>query len=664
MKKYLVQILPFAVLQAAGLSIFLSFQFLSAGVRSLDKGLLILIGLWVIILAGLLAVYTGPLFRRRLDGVSQRTFLLSGLAALIAGGLFYLISPIPRPKDPSNWQVIEIQPVVSDGTLQTTLLQEIKLDGQPVPLEEYQNVPGWKMTEGGLQSEPGSLLPLLVLRKGALEKEAALLFEALPDSGKFSVRFGWEMESGPYDFEQDSSLIEVKFPAPPQSPWEVLFAAGLILASSALFMLAFVFIPAAELAHLAEDMTKLSRSVTFWILVGFLTCYAAFFFRPVFLNSDNIMRLENNLPAIYPIGNDLHLIMKSAGSLADGGSPYSGANKYPPAVSAVFTSLLGLNIRDAFRVLSTANLFFFIFLSLGFPLWLSEKKKLESFTWILFTAGLFTYGFLFEIERGQFNLPAVGLVFMALLIYHRGRAWRFSPWFAFILFCMGVQLKIYPAIFVLFFTRDWRDWKRNLLRWSALGLANLGLLLMLGWQVFADFFAMMTNVVSGMGFSNWPVSHSINGFISYWGSQTAWVEESARSLQIIFYLAVIALTALCLWGAVRRRAVLDPYLLLACTLAALTLPSLSNDYTLAFLMGPAVLFFTRLQMYFKDESGVRLKGAWLLLAVSALAYGSTFFSYFVKPPLLQNQFPALLVMLVCAAWFSGEDNTLIRDLKN
>jgi hypothetical protein len=362
------------------------------------------------------------------------------------------------------------------------------------------------------------------------------------------------------------------------------------------------------------------------------------------------MRLENNLPAIHPIGNDLRLIMGAAGSLAEGGSPYAGANKYPPLATAFFTGLLGLNIRDALRVLSTASLFLFIFLCLGVPYWLSRERRLPAFAWFMFAVGLFSYGFHFEIERGQFNLLAVGLAMLGVTLYHRAPRLK---WAAFILFCLAVQLKIYPAIFVLFFTRDWRDWKSNLLRWGGLGLANLFLLLGLGWRVFSDFVSMMTSVVGGLGFKDWPVSHSINGFISFWGSQTPWVAENARLLQAMLYLVVIALTALCLWAAVRRRETLDPYLLLACTLAALTLPSLSNDYTLAFLIGPAVLFFTRVEERFSGEEG-RMPG-WMgwMPAACGLAFGSTFFSYYVKPPLLQNQFPALFIIFLCTALFSN-----------
>lgn len=654
MKKFFNHFLPISALQAAGLSIFISFQFLSAGIRSVDKAAIILAAIFIAALAGLTAVYRIPVIKKKAENLPGGAFVYILLASFAAALLFSMVSPIPRAKDPSRWQAIEIQPLPdSEGGPGKIILVEIKLDGRPVPLAEWSRAPGWTLTPAGLENDAGSDVSLLIQSRGTLEQGATLLFEIPPRGGDAVVRLGWNEQRADFHRSGAETQFEMGFPAPPPLPWAVLSFSGLVLSAWCVILLAiFLFLTAADLEALAARAERLSRSSAFWVPAGFLVCYTAFFFHPVFLNASNFMRLENNLPAIHPVGNDLHLIMDAAGSLADGGSPYAGANKYPPLATAIFTGLLGLNIRDALRVLSTASLFLFIFLSVGVPYWLSRDRRLPAFAWFILAAGLFSYGFHFEIERGQFNLLAVGLALLGVTLYHRAPRLK---WAAFILFCAAVQLKIYPAIFVLFFTRDWRDWKSNLLRWGGLGLANLALLAGLGWQVFREFFSMMTSVVGGLGFKDWPVSHSINGFLSFWGAQTPWVTENARLLQALLYLTVIALTALCLWAALRRGETLDPDLLLACTLAALTLPSLSNDYTLAFLIGPAVLFFIRAEE--RLSGGERRAPGWMrwLMAACALAFASTFFSYYVKPPLLQNQFPALLVMLACAAVFSCSD---------
>ncbi len=651
MNKYLARLLPAVGLQAAGVSTFISFLFLSAGVRSVDKAAVILTGCFAAALAGLTAVYCIPAIRKRITGLPKKTCLYLLLAGLTAAVLFAMVSPIPRGKDPSNWQAFEIQPQrTEEGGVSKVILLEIKLDGQPVPLEEWARAPGWRLTPGGLENEPGAVSSLLIQRSGPIEKTAVLLFEKSPQGGAADIRLGWAEQTIDLRRSGAETQVEAVFPAPAQFPWALLYNCGLVLSAWAVILvILFLFLPADRLETVAALTDSLTRSASFWVVAWLLVCYTAFFFRPVFLNASNTMALENYLPAIHPIGNDLRLIMDAAGSLADGGSPYAGANKYPPLATAAFTPLLGLNNREAFRVLSTANLFLFVFLCVGVPWWLSDRRKIAGFAWFVFAAGLFTYGFHFEVERGQFNLLAVGLALLGVALYHRAPRLK---WAAFVLFCLAVQLKIYPAIFVLFFTRDWRDWKNNMLRWAGLGLANLALLLALGWRVFADFVSMMTSVVGGLGFKDWPVSHSINGFISFWGSQAPWVAENARLLQVMLYLAVAALTALCLWAALRRNATLDPYLLLACTLAALTLPSLSNDYTLAFLIGPALLFFSCVEERFSGATGGMQWWMRVALAACALAFASTFFSYYVKPPLLQNQFPALLVMLVCTAVFS------------
>jgi hypothetical protein len=651
MKKFLLNILPIAILFAAGLSIFCGFHFLSVGVRSLFTAGAILSGLMILFLAGLMVCF-GMLYHwRRLERIPSRDLWSAILTAVLLGVLFAMVSPILRAKDPSNWQVIEIvpQPINAGDSHATVLLQEIKLDGQPVPLEEYQNVKGWRLTPDGLQSEPGMEAALFIQRKGALESGATILFGRESVNAPLHLRVGWNLVER-IDFSiTDRSQIEVFYPAPSQVNWAALSTLGLIFSIAALFLLiGLVVLPPERFNLLAASLDRLSRSPVFWIAGGLVVAFGLFFFQPAFLNSSNIMQVENNLPSIYPIGNDLHLILKAANSVAAGGSPYAGANKYPPLAAALFTTLVGLNFRDAFRVLSTANLFAFLFLSLGIPYFLSDKKRLENVAWIGFAAGLFSYGFFFEIERGQFNLIAMGLVFAAIILYHRAPK---LTWLAFILFCLGVQLKIYPAIFVIFLTRDWRDWKANLLRWTALGLANLLLLLSLGRAVFNDFFTMITSFVAGLGIANWPLSHNINGLIGFMIPILGLTESTGRLIQAVLYILVISLSVLCFIFAVKRRSVLDPYLILACTLAALTIPSLSNDYTLAFLIGPAALFFSRLQTGFEEE-GRYPRGIWPVMALGALAFTGTFFSYYHKPVILQNQFPALLILLVCAAVFS------------
>jgi hypothetical protein len=658
MKNFFLRFIPLTIIQSAALSVFISMYFLDAGIRSQEKGLIILVGVWFVLFVGLLTICYFLLFKNKRLEISSKEFISLVILCLGVGILLSLIVPLPKPKTPANWQVIEITPIADkfqDTRIGKILLEEIKMDGNPISFDEWKEVPGWQRTPFGIESDAGSGISILLQRKGPIEKNVGLLFGSGPNYGTANIRLGWNQQIIDTYRAEGESELPIEFPAPSELMWSTIYFLGLCVTIFVLlFFLAFVFLPQQKIKRISDLMDSLSRSVLFWILFSFLLGYAFFFFKPVFLNSSNIMKIENNLPTIYPIGNDLHLILNSSKAVAAGESPYVGANKYPPFASVFFLPLTRLNIREAFQILSLTNFFFFIFISLGFPIWVMKKRKLDDFAWIIFVSGLFSYGFHFEIERGQFNLVAIGLVFMAIALFHKAPKYQ---WLAFVLFCIGVQLKIYPAIFVVFFTRNWENWKQNILRWVLLGISNAILLMVLGWDVLKDFLSMMTNVVSGLGDTRWAVSHSINGFLAFIRSYFPMQSEAARGLQIVIYLLVIGFIVICLYQAIKRKMVLDPYLMFACILGALMFPSLSNDYTLAMLIGPAILYFAKINTLLTTSEIESGKIPWVVVItlVSALAFASTFYSYFVKEIVLQNQFPALLILLGCAAWLSMLD---------
>jgi len=96
----------------------------------------------------------------------------------------------------------------------------------------------------------------------------------------------------------------------------------------------------------------------------------------------------------------------------------------------------------------------------------------------------------------------------------------------------------------------------------------------------------------------------------------------------------------------RRLTGFQPPLLLACTVAALLIPSVSNDYTLTLLTAAVAIAFPRELPPAPTRAGRWLSGG--LLAMIACAYASTLYSFTNKPWLLRNNLPALLTIL--CAW--------------
>jgi hypothetical protein len=124
---------------------------------------------------------------------------------------------------------------------------------------------------------------------------------------------------------------------------------------------------------------------------------------------------------------------------------------------------------------------------------------------------------------------------------------------------------------------------------------------------------------------------------------------SAAQLFLLACLGICLL--LIIWHAFRQnRAGINPHLLLACTLGALLIPSVSHDYKLSILIPPVVGLFVHES---RLEGVQQYPAVRLLYGVFALVYSSTLFSYSFKPPFLQNNFPALLVLLILTTILSG-----------
>jgi hypothetical protein len=397
----------------------------------------------------------------------------------------------------------------------------------------------------------------------------------------------------------------------------------------------------------------------FWVLLGFLACFLAFFIIPVFLNEGQLMIFFEYLPHMQPIGIDLKQVLTYSQTWAQSHqSPYIGSNLYPPLVSVLFVPLLQLPYTSVYASIMLFSLACFIGLTLWLPLRESGSGRLSPLLMLVFIAGLFSYGLHFELERGQFNLIAMAFCMGSVWTFHRHPRLR---WLSYLLFSLAVQLKLYPAIFVFLLVQDWDDWRANLRRFLGLGAFNLALFFILGYRIFVDFVAALWKQIHNPNI--WMGNHSIRSFVQMFfvsdeGPQWlkgSWLQSNIIALEIVLIVIVVMLMVLVVLGASQRKwRGLDPYAFLALTLGALLIPSVSHDYTLSILVPPVALFLHAPP--FVQRLTVRRRYVFLLLALLfSLTYFSTLFSYTIKPLLLQNNLPALLVMLILTTAFSWMD---------
>jgi len=387
--------------------------------------------------------------------------------------------------------------------------------------------------------------------------------------------------------------------------------------------------------------------VSVWVTAGFLVVYVLFFISPVFLNEDRGMfYLTRYLPDSRPIGMDLRTTMDVVTPWVDTGqSPYPHLF-YPPLTYILFAPLALINYPASYVLVTFLTIFSFCSLA-GLMALLMSARRDYSLLMLFFLSGLFSYGFQFELERGQFNVITFFLCVLAVYIFHQYYNFRYLAYF---LFSAAIHIKLYPAIFILMFVKDWRDWKANIRRWAGLGFLNFLLLFSLGYREFRGFIDTVVIQVVTPGWS-WNGNHSVQSFVfnflrDGYGlislDTLTNLQNNSGLITIILMVVILG----CILAVVARAYLLNengfnPYLFCVCTLGALIIPT-SNDYTLPILAAPLALCFSSLP----PITGFRMKfPAIVLILTASLAYASILHPFKYKPYYMNNSFPPLLAIL-------------------
>jgi len=387
--------------------------------------------------------------------------------------------------------------------------------------------------------------------------------------------------------------------------------------------------------------------IIFWVLVTFFTTYAAFFLYPVFFSKLQIQYLTKYIPDAFVshIGFDIEIIISYIESwLIAGQSPYeNGIIAYPPLAVVTLATLSILDYPAYFKFIASITLLAYFISNLAIS-WYLVPKRNQMLLVLLFVSGLFSYGLQFELERGQFNMISFAFCLLAIYIFHFHHRFRY---FAYLFFSFSIQLKVYPVFFVVMFIDNWRNWRGIIKRFLGLGLLNFALLFVLGHKLFLDFLNAIKNYQNLQ--SSRYENLSIKGFASYLSNDVFGIPNSSFWVSIvsseIFYWLVLGICFIVVIGYAyfHNERGINPYLLLICTIAALIIPSVSNDYKLSLLVAPMTLVFSGLSDSIKPKKKAL---SILLIIVASLAYWTTLYPATVKPEFMSRNFPALIVILI------------------
>lgn len=427
--------------------------------------------------------------------------------------------------------------------------------------------------------------------------------------------------------------------------------AGALLILLGIGFLTLDSIPRLDLRSAGQKILSLPPSV--WVAASLLAVYLALFISPLLFSKPTINYFVKYIPDAWVthIGFDVEQTVSHIQAwLTDSTSPYAdGIVPYSPLTLLVFAPLIVLGSPAYFKFLALMSLGSFILAALLIPLWLREKRD-ATLILLFFVTGLFSYGFQFELERGQFNLIAFASCLLAIYLFHYHHKFRY---FAYALFSFAIQLKLYPAVFIFMFICDWRDWKGNLKRIVGLGLANIALLFVAGVDLGTQYINKMINRQGGF-VSSRVEDLSISGFVYHLTTDgfgilspeiTSRLAQNAGLISVMLLLIFLACLFIVLLDAYKKNyASVNFSLLTICALGALFIPAGSFDYKLPILAAPLALLLTNLTW---PDSISRRIAAIVLTVVLSLAYGSTLAPFTVKPQLIAGNFPALSVILLC-----------------
>jgi hypothetical protein len=402
-----------------------------------------------------------------------------------------------------------------------------------------------------------------------------------------------------------------------------------------------------------------------WVLVGFSISYVLFFLRPIFLTFQ-VMQFHHYIPVQNPIGIDLKQMLNYCESWLEARqAPYIGRNLYPPFASVFFTPLLIVDSSWAYKIVTFTSVFSYVMITFIFPFLINKEKQTPLILMLIFLTGLFSYGFQFELERGQFNVIAVFLCFIAIWIYHNHNKYRYI---AYALFTISVQLKVFPLIFIIVFISNWQDWRKNIRRLLLLSLVNFAKFFILGLNVFFDFVNAIETQIRNPYV--WTGNHSIFSFVYMISKSTfdldwKWLDQNTSLIRISFMIIILVCIFIVIQKATQQKQKgLNSFLLLVCTIGALLIPPISHDYTLSFLAAPVAIFLSSDDLYKRQDGTFSRLVRIVFICVFSIAYSSTLVSGHYKPFIIQNNFLALFVMLFIITLFSILSKPILKKMLN
>jgi len=293
------------------------------------------------------------------------------------------------------------------------------------------------------------------------------------------------------------------------------------------------------------------------IFISFVICYIFYYFIPTFYVTQNMGYFEG-VPRANVLGIDYTATLQMA--IDEFSIPYSPFVKLLFGFFAKYSFTSSYYFITALTIAATVGSYYLIYQ-------LYRPKEISAFAFFL-TFSIVSYGFLFEIERGQWNIIAIFFVLLAIYWSRKGYFYL-----AVLFFAISVSLKLYPLVFAPALIQDFSRKGRVVFKSLVILFSNLFLFLIMGISYFNWYLRIITKYAEIK--STWVGNHSISSF------GILLEVEWAKYLVFILYLVLLLVFLVILYR--KNQESIGAHFLCVLAIGACIVPSVSHDYKLSIL---------------------------------------------------------------------------------
>lgn len=331
-------------------------------------------------------------------------------------------------------------------------------------------------------------------------------------------------------------------------------------------------------------------------IFGFIATYLLFYVRFTYFAGTDVMRFPADLFAMKPICADLLLSTSSSLEIVKHMKMQVVPWVYSPLFVLIYAPL-GLIDTLYLKWLSSITIIVSVVACcIYFPRQYKRSLFNSPVAIIVFITIFFSYGLRFEIERGQWNTQTFLLVLLGLKFKDSRNL--YYKLLGYVLFSIGVHLKLWPLIFTICFIDVEEKILKNVRNLFYLGIFNVLLLFVLGRSFLYEYFHGLGHATTN--FNVWIANISLSAYFIQIESYFH-ISHSISLFLIVAFLIIYASSIIL--GMIRGINGSNILILYQTLLGGLLFPSTSFDYKLSVLgIGTCLLFTCYDNIFISSES--------------------------------------------------------------